>query len=150
MFRHEAILYEGPDGFVAGTLPFIREGLEADEPMLWWSARRRSTRCAKGSAATPAASASPTWRSRPQPRADHPRLARLPRPPPAPAPVRGIGEPIWASRSAAELVECQRHESLLNVAFAETAGFALLCPYDVVNPDEARRPRGLRNPSAPV
>ena len=28
MFSHEALLYEGPDGFLAGTLPFIREGLE--------------------------------------------------------------------------------------------------------------------------
>ncbi len=45
-------------------------------------------------------------------------------------PVSGIGEPIWAARSPAELVECQRHESLLNVAFVESAGFSLLCPYD--------------------
>jgi anti-sigma regulatory factor (Ser/Thr protein kinase) len=45
-------------------------------------------------------------------------------------PFRGIGEPIWAGRSADELVECQRHEALLNLAFADTAGFELLCPYD--------------------
>jgi len=45
--------------------------------------------------------------------------------------LRGIGEPIWAARSSAEMVECQRHEALLNVAFADTAGFSLLCPYDV-------------------
>jgi anti-sigma regulatory factor (Ser/Thr protein kinase) len=44
--------------------------------------------------------------------------------------LRGIGEPIWAGRSADELVECQHHESLLNVAFADAAGFRLLCPYD--------------------
>jgi anti-sigma regulatory factor (Ser/Thr protein kinase) len=46
-------------------------------------------------------------------------------------PVRGVGEPIWAGRSAAELVECQRHESLLNVAFAGSGSWRLLCPYDV-------------------
>jgi anti-sigma regulatory factor (Ser/Thr protein kinase) len=45
--------------------------------------------------------------------------------------LRGIGEPIWAGRSAAELVECQRHESLLNLAFGDAEGFRLLCPYDV-------------------
>jgi anti-sigma regulatory factor (Ser/Thr protein kinase) len=45
--------------------------------------------------------------------------------------LRGIGEPIWASRSSAEVVECQRHEELLNLAFADDAGFSLLCPYDV-------------------
>ena len=32
-------------------------------------------------------------------------------------PIRGIGEPIWPGRGADELVECQLHESLLNVAF---------------------------------
>ena len=37
--------------------------------------------------------------------------------------IRGIGEPIWADRSPAELVECQRHESLLNLAFADTRSF---------------------------
>jgi anti-sigma regulatory factor (Ser/Thr protein kinase) len=48
-------------------------------------------------------------------------------------PVRGIGEPIWAGRDDAELNECQRHESLLNVAFddGEGEGWRLLCPYDV-------------------
>ena len=44
--------------------------------------------------------------------------------------LRGIGEPVWAGRSPAELVECQRHEALLNLAFAEAGGFVLLCPYD--------------------
>jgi anti-sigma regulatory factor (Ser/Thr protein kinase) len=44
--------------------------------------------------------------------------------------MRGIGEPIWADRTPDELVECQRHESLLNYAFADAAGFRLLCPYD--------------------
>ncbi len=51
--------------------------------------------------------------------------------------VRGIGEPVWPGRSAAELVECRRHEELLNVAFAESACFELLCPYDVTTLDAA-------------
>ena len=39
------------------------------------------------------------------------------------APPLGIGEPIWPERTEAELVECQRHETLLNLAFAaETPG----------------------------
>jgi anti-sigma regulatory factor (Ser/Thr protein kinase) len=45
-------------------------------------------------------------------------------------PMRGIGEPIWADRSAHELVECQCHEALLNMAFADAPAFHLLCPYD--------------------
>jgi anti-sigma regulatory factor (Ser/Thr protein kinase) len=52
-------------------------------------------------------------------------------------PIRGIGEPIWPGRTPAELVECQRHEELLNLAFAETAGWRLLCPYDVDALDES-------------
>jgi anti-sigma regulatory factor (Ser/Thr protein kinase) len=45
--------------------------------------------------------------------------------------LRGIGEPIHADRSAAELTECQLHEALLNVAFADAPEFTLLCPYDM-------------------
>ncbi len=44
--------------------------------------------------------------------------------------MRGIGEPVWAGRSQAELDECYLHESLLNVAFADRPSFQLLCPYD--------------------
>ena len=51
--------------------------------------------------------------------------------------VRGIGEPIWMGRSAAEVVECQLHESLLNLVFAGSEGFTLLCPYDTESlPDD--------------
>ena len=58
--------------------------------------------------------------------------------------LRGIGEPINADRSEAALVECHRHESLLNLAFANDHEWWLLCPYDTdcLSPsvvDEARR-----------
>src|SRR4029077_1574339 len=58
--------------------------------------------------------------------------------------MRGIGEPIFAGRRPAELVECQRHEALLNIAFDNGAAWELLCPYDtsVFGPvviNEARR-----------
>ena len=44
--------------------------------------------------------------------------------------MRGIGEPIWAGRNPDELVECQLHESLINLAFAAADDFRLICPYD--------------------
>jgi anti-sigma regulatory factor (Ser/Thr protein kinase) len=44
-------------------------------------------------------------------------------------PVRYVGEPIWATRTAAELCEATRHEALLNLAFAG-APVNILCPYD--------------------
>jgi MEDS: MEthanogen/methylotroph, DcmR Sensory domain len=45
--------------------------------------------------------------------------------------IRGIGEPIYASRTPDELAECQLHEVLLNLAFADWDDFWLLCPYDL-------------------
>jgi anti-sigma regulatory factor (Ser/Thr protein kinase) len=45
-------------------------------------------------------------------------------------PARGIGEPAWFGRSEDELVECGRHEALLNLAFSDASAFTLLCPYD--------------------
>jgi anti-sigma regulatory factor (Ser/Thr protein kinase) len=61
--------------------------------------------------------------------------------------VHGIGEPLWADRSPAELAECQLHEALLNAAFAQ-ADFRLMCPYDATNLgaevlEEARRTHPL-------
>jgi anti-sigma regulatory factor (Ser/Thr protein kinase) len=72
--------------------------------------------------------------------------------------VRGIGEPVWAGRSTAELIECQRHEVLLNVAFVDGPQWRLMCPYNVtaLDPevlDEAQRSHpvvgsdGARTPS---
>jgi anti-sigma regulatory factor (Ser/Thr protein kinase) len=43
--------------------------------------------------------------------------------------VRYVGEPIWASRTHAELREATRHEALVNLAFA-AADVDILCPYD--------------------
>jgi anti-sigma regulatory factor (Ser/Thr protein kinase) len=45
-------------------------------------------------------------------------------------PALGIGEPVWPGRDADELVECRRHEALLNVAFGGVSDWRLLCPYD--------------------
>jgi anti-sigma regulatory factor (Ser/Thr protein kinase) len=51
--------------------------------------------------------------------------------------ARGVGEPVWAGRSAEELVECQLHEKLLNHAFQGLeADFRLFCPYDLAHLDE--------------
>ena len=58
----------------------------------------------------------PAWRDFVREGGDGPRL--------------GIGEPVWPERSPAELVECRRHEALLNVAFDGGGEWRLLCPYD--------------------
>ncbi|MDQ2960310.1 MAG: sensor histidine kinase [Candidatus Dormibacteraeota bacterium] len=145
-FRHEALLYAGERQFLDATERFIRDGIAAGEPTLVVVARDRveALLAAVGDgdgtvvyADMAAVGANPgriipAWRRFVD--GEGARGRRL----------RGIGEPVWAERGAAELVECQRHESLLNLAFAGAPCFWLLCPYDstTLSPaviDEARR-----------
>jgi anti-sigma regulatory factor (Ser/Thr protein kinase) len=49
-------------------------------------------------------------------------------------PVRYVGEPIWETRSAAELCEATRHEALINLALAGVP-VRILCPYDTARLD---------------
>jgi anti-sigma regulatory factor (Ser/Thr protein kinase) len=131
-FRHEAFFYSGSDAFLAGTVPFVRGAAEAEEPILVAVPEPR-LRALKAHLDVDAASVHfvdmeamgrnpaciiPAWRDFVTEWGGRGR------------PLRGIGEPIWHGRSEAELVECQRHESLLNLAFAGTEDFWLRCPYD--------------------
>lgn len=130
-FRHEALLYSGLDEFVDRIVPFLREGIAAEEPILVVvsSAKIRALRAALGAAAALVQFADmaqvganpariiPAWRTFVD---ANPRAPRL----------RGIGEPIDPERSATELAECVRHEALLNLAFDGTPAWWLLCPYN--------------------
>jgi anti-sigma regulatory factor (Ser/Thr protein kinase) len=129
-FRHEALLYNDQATFLEGTVPFIRDGLVAGEPVLVLETPQNigllrsqlgqeADRVRFADMAEVGANPAriiPAWREfaaqRPGQR------------------LRGIGEPIWTGRRAAELIECQRHESLLNAAFASGVEMWLLCPYD--------------------
>lgn len=44
--------------------------------------------------------------------------------------VRGVGEPVWAGRSAPELSECVLHEALVNELSVEPPGWRLRCVYE--------------------
>jgi len=131
-FRHEALLYTGIDGFLAAVLPFVRDGLARDEPVMVAVIARRleALRTALGAdagrvrlvdmaslGANPARII-PAWREFVDLNLASGR------------PIRGVGEPIWSGRSPAELIECQLHESLLNLAVAPDTPLWLLCPYD--------------------
>jgi anti-sigma regulatory factor (Ser/Thr protein kinase) len=131
-FRHEAFFYDGDDDFVEGTTAFIREGVTAGEPTLVVvsAAKIHALQRALGTASEKVHFADmadvgrnpariiPAWR---QFVADNSRTGRT---------LRGVGEPIGPSRSPEELVECHRHEALLNVAFDDGPAWWLLCPYD--------------------
>jgi anti-sigma regulatory factor (Ser/Thr protein kinase) len=129
-FQHRALVYEGADEYLAGTIPFLEAALEAEEPILV-AVGREQTRWLEVELGMDCeavrflpmeevgrnpASIIPLWRDFVDEHGGHP--------------VRGIGEPIWAGRSPAALEECHRHEVLLNIAFAGDPDFLLLCPYD--------------------
>ena len=131
-YRHEALLYEGDDGFLAGALAFIRDGLSAEEPIIAAlpEARIALLREALGRDATEVSFADMADMGRNPARmipAWHAFIRERRTPGGA---VRGIGELIWAGRTAAEVVECHLHESLVDLAFAGEAGVRLLCAYD--------------------
>ena len=130
-YRHEALFYAGPVEFMAGLVPFLLDAVEHDEPTLVVLSTPKidALRDAldgqadqvlfadmAGVGANPARII-PAWQEFV---ATHGAGGRR---------MRGIGEPIWPERSTAELAECQRHEALLNLCFADP-DFWLLCPYD--------------------
>lgn len=136
--RHDAFFYSDASSYRAGMLGFIRAGLERDEPVLV---------------------------AVPQPglglirsalELDEQRLVRTSDMAVAGRnpgriigtvlsafvdehegrPVRIIGEPIWAGRSADEYPACAEHEALINVALKDAPAY-VLCPYDVSRLDRA-------------
>ncbi|HUJ65528.1 MAG TPA: sensor histidine kinase [Acidimicrobiales bacterium] len=144
-FCHRAFLYGDRDGFLEGVVGFVREGLETGAPTLLVLARDRlaavaaevgiprgagelgpmaPTLAADGVLLADMAAVGanpariiPAWR----------RFVDAHRAPGRR--LRGVGEPVWPGRTPTEIVECQLHEALLNVAF-EGEPFDLLCPYD--------------------
>jgi len=146
-FRHEALLYEGNEAFVRGTGSFVREGLDADETVLVVvdrakiemlrdhlgdDARHVSFEDMSAVGRNPARII-PLWRRFVAAQAGSRKG------------LRGVGEPIDARRSPDALVECERHESLLNVAFHDGPSWSLLCPYDTRSLPASVIEEALRN-----
>jgi anti-sigma regulatory factor (Ser/Thr protein kinase) len=131
-YRHEALFYRGDEEYLAGTLPLVRDAVDAEAAVLVAIPKGRATvlREALDDHGDGVAFADmeelgrnpgriiAAWRDfvRANAGGDLPPL--------------GIGEPIWPERSEAEVVECQRHETLLNLAFTPETPWRLLCPYD--------------------
>ena len=146
-YRHEAFLYRGEDDFLAGTVPFVCDGVTAGQPVM--VAIRGSRLPALRSALGPAAAEVqfvdmtelghnpariiPGWRRFLDERCVDDQ------------PVRGVGEPIWAGRRPAEVAEAQLHEALLNVAVDPDTPMWLRCPYDVDSLTEAELDEAARS-----
>ena len=130
-FHHEAVFYGSDEEYLAGLVPDLREAIDGGGTILAAVAEDKVAllRGALGADAgrvrftdmerlgrNPACII-PAWREFMATASSGPRL--------------GIGEPAWPGRSDAELIECRRHESLLNLAFDDGEAWRLLCPYDV-------------------
>ena len=135
-FQHRALIYRDSDEYLEGALAFLRAGIHAGQPILV-AVGPDQTRLLEGELGEDAA------------RVRFVDMRTVGRNPAAIIPVwrefvdandgrsvRGIGEPVWAARSAAALEECQRHEALLNVAFDRGTAWSLLCPYDAASLDD--------------
>jgi anti-sigma regulatory factor (Ser/Thr protein kinase) len=136
-FRHEAMLYRGPEQFVERTAAFVRDALTAEQPIMVAVIEPRASLLREELGADARlvnfidmeavgrnpARIIPAWQE------------WVVRHRGAVAGFRGIGEPIWRGRSKAELIECQQHEALLNTAFDDGPPWWLLCPYDTSSLD---------------
>jgi anti-sigma regulatory factor (Ser/Thr protein kinase) len=146
-FRHDALFYSGVDGFVTRISAFIRGSLADGEPILVVVNEEKIELLRRELGGDPdgvrfadmqqigrnPARILPVWRDFVS---EHATSGRR---------FRGIGEPIWSTRSASELVECARHEALLNLAFAGGQAWWLACPYDTGSLPEAVLAEAERN-----
>ena len=136
-FAHPALLYRDGDEYLAATVPFIRDGLAAGEPVAAAvpTANLAALRTALGADADRVVWRDMTVAGR-NPGAIIPTVLMAFANAHAGRRVRIIGEPIWTGRTGAEYPACAQHEALINAAFAGRAA-TILCPYDVAALDPA-------------
>ncbi|MFD5538400.1 anti-sigma factor RsbA family regulatory protein [Streptomyces sp. NPDC127079] len=130
-FVHPALFYRGTDQYIAGTVPFLREGLDAGEPAAVAAPpdRLELIRQGLGERAAEVRFIDMTQAGRNPGRIIPSVLRKFADAQPSARRVRIIGEPIWQGRSAVEYPACVQHEALINAAFTGRA-VTILCPYD--------------------
>jgi anti-sigma regulatory factor (Ser/Thr protein kinase) len=137
LFVHPALLYSTAAEYLAGTVPFVLEGLAAREPVAVAVPRPNLEllRAELGAAAEQVRLLDMTEVGRNPGRilADVLHAASDPHPD---VHVRIIGEPIWPGRTALEYPACLEHEALINHAFRGRS-VTILCPYDTARLDPA-------------
>ncbi|GLZ50154.1 anti-sigma regulatory factor [Actinomycetospora sp. NBRC 106375] len=128
---HPALFYGDDAAYVAGTVPFLREGIAAGSPVMMAAPPSRLDLVRDGlgpdaadvvfhdmtvAGRNPGRIIAGVLRAFADEHADHDE-------------VRIIGEPIWAGRGQDEYAAAAQHEALINVALADRP-VAVLCPYD--------------------
>jgi anti-sigma regulatory factor (Ser/Thr protein kinase) len=136
--EHDALLYSDGPTYLAGLVPFIREGLARGEPVMVavpepGLGRLRSALTADELDTVRIADMALAGRNPGrliggvlrQFVAEHPGTR-----------VRVVGEPIWAGRTPDEYAACAEHEALINVALGDSPAF-IRCPYDTTRLDRS-------------
>ena len=143
-FGHPALFYRGAAEYLAGTVPFVRGALAADEPVAVAvpGDNLELLRRELGADAARVRLLDMTEAGR-NPGRIIPGVLRAFADSHPGRSVRIIGEPIWAARSAVEYPACVQHEALINLAFTGREG-TILCPYDV----DALAPEALTDAEA--
>ncbi|WP_052397464.1 sensor histidine kinase [Streptomyces sp. NRRL F-5123] len=140
-FRHELYAYKGDSGFLQGAVSFVRDALAADETVLIAvgddkrrmlrdaldgdSAGRQVSFVDTGALGRNPGRLIPAW---------HDWIAKSVG---KGLPVRGISESPWDAATPAERGELRYHEWLLNLTFATSPAWWLLCPYDITTVETA-------------
>ncbi|HJT04113.1 MAG TPA: anti-sigma factor RsbA family regulatory protein [Pseudonocardiaceae bacterium] len=135
-FEHPALLYRGTAEYLAGTVPFIREGLAAGEPvgLAVPGPNLRLILTELGSDAERVRLLDMT-RSGRHPGRIIPNVLRAFADSHSSGRVRIVAEQLWAGRNVREYPTCAHQETLINVALSGRL-VSMLCPYDadVVGP----------------
>lgn len=132
-FIHPAFFYRDAEEYLAGTVPFVRTGLTAGEPVAVAvpASNLALLRAELGVDAERVQLMDMGTAGR-NPGRIIPGVLRAFADTYPDRPVRIIGEPIWPDRSAHEYPACVQHEALINLAFTGRDA-TILCPYDTQN-----------------
>ena len=126
---HEAFFYADVDGFLAGTVPFVRAALAEGQPVLAAvpASGIDSLQTALGDDADAVSYVDMCLAGR-NPTGIIPTVLQAFAGEHPERRVSMIGEPMWPSRSLAGYLTAVQHEALINLAFADHDA-SILCPY---------------------
>jgi anti-sigma regulatory factor (Ser/Thr protein kinase) len=140
---HEAFFYTDLDGFLAGTVPFIRAGVAAGEPVLAAvpSPGLDALRAELG-VDSDAVTLVDMAQAGGNPTSIIPMVLQAFADEHPGDQIRMIDEPIWPGRSPAEYATAVQHEALINLAFADRPA-TIRCPcqttgYNRIRADASR------------
>lgn len=129
-FVHPALFYRDEREYLAGVVPFVRKALAAGEPVAVAVPTENLRLIEEEIGADAAVRFLDMREAGRNPGRIIPNVLRAfaDAQPPG-IPVRIVGEPIWAGRTATEYPACVQHEALINAAFRGRDA-TILCPYD--------------------